>query len=446
VSDFQRVPHIDQYEGVWAMYEPTFQLLYEQAMRMDITAHMTSERVQQVIDEVNQAGSAEGSYRTTIRNGVAVIRANGTLMKQASSFSAGTSTVLLRQSLMAAMRDESVNAALLAIESPGGTAAGTYELAETISRFAKQKPIITHIEDLGASAAYWIASATQSISANAPAKVGSVGTYMVIQDLSAMAAKEGVKVHVVRAGSEHKGAGVPGTEITPAQLAEFQRHVNRTNDFFVAGVAAGRKMTEVQVRQLADGRVHGAEEAKQLGLIDHVRTFEESFDEAVALASRKTQVRVRGTKMTAIETSAATPKEIKAACTGASSDFVLQSIEAERTLDQCRDAFIQDQATEIAALREQNETLVKERDEAIEKANAASTKTVASQTGAEPLIDSPKSGKKASGESASDAFWASVKAEEAEGKSRQEALAAVNRSNPELREAMLAEARLNYRS
>jgi signal peptide peptidase SppA len=253
------------------MYEPTFRLLFEQAMRLDITSHLSSERVQEVIDEVSRAGSAEGSYRTTIRNGVAVIRANGSLMKQASSFSAGTSTVLLRQSLMAAMRDDSVNSALLAIESPGGTAAGTYELAETISRFASQKPIVAHIEDLGASAAYWIASATQSISANAPAKVGSIGTYAVIQDLSAMAAKEGVKVHVVRAGSEHKGAGVPGTEITPAQLAEFQRHVDRTNDFFVAGVAAGRKMTEVQVRQLADGRVHGAEEARQLGLIDHER-------------------------------------------------------------------------------------------------------------------------------------------------------------------------------
>lgn len=427
------------------MYEPTFRLLFDQAMRMDILAHLGSDNVQRVIDEANMAGSVAGAYRTTIQDNVAVIRANGTLMKQASSFSAGTSTVLLRQAIKSAAQNEAVGSILLAIESPGGTAAGTYELAEIIAKYGKQKPIIAHVEDLGASAAYWVASATQSISANAPAKIGSIGTYAVIQDLSAMAAKEGVKVHVVRAGSEHKGAGVPGTEITPAQLAEFQRHVDRTNDFFVAGVAAGRKMTDAQVRQLADGRVHGADEAKQLGLIDHVRTFEESFAEAAALASRKTQVRVRGMNMTAIETAVASPKEIKAACPGASSDFVLASIEAGRSLDQCRDAFIQDQATEIAVLKEQNEMLAKERDEAIAKANEASVKPAASSTGAEPLIDSPKSGKTTQANSATDAFWTAVRAEEAEGKTRAQALAAVNRANPELRDAMLAESKANYR-
>ena len=151
--------------------------------------------------------------------------------------------------------------------------------------------------------------------------------------------------------------------------------------------------------------------------------------------------------MTAVENvaSAATPKEIKAACPGASSDFVLQSIEAERTLDQCRDAFIQDQATEIAVLKEQNETLTKERDEAVAKANEASAKPAAFNTGAEPLIDSPKSGKITQANSATDAFTAAVRAEEAEGKTRAQALAAVNRANPELRNAMLAESKANYR-
>jgi ClpP class serine protease len=82
----------------------------------------------------------------------------------------------------------------------------------------KKKPVTAYIEDLGASAAYWVASQAGKIYSNEPGFVGSIGTYLVVEDWSGAA--EGAwasKVHVVKAG-EFKGAGYPGTPVTDAQL------------------------------------------------------------------------------------------------------------------------------------------------------------------------------------------------------------------------------------
>ncbi|MEO1526728.1 MAG: S49 family peptidase [Planctomycetota bacterium] len=422
------VPHIDQYFGVWAMYEPTFQSLFDRAMSIDISSHMASDHVQAIIREVNESseGGANGEYRTSVRQNVAVIEASGTLMKHASSFSGGTSTTRLRRSINAAVRDEAVGSVLLSIDSPGGTAAGTFELAETIAKANETKPVLAHIQDMGASAAYWTASAARSISINQPGKVGSIGTYAVVHDLSALAAKEGVKVHVVRAGSEHKGAGIPGTEITSTQLAEFQRLVDQVNGFFLDGVSKGRSMDSGKVKELADGRVHIGSDAQTLGLVDHVRSFEETFEEAAALASPKTQF--RGTAMSA------TSKEIKAACPGIDAETVLSYLESEKSLDQCKDAWMQELALKAETATEAAEKAEADKAEAVKRAEEA-----ASAPGVDPLVD--EGGTTTTENSANDAFWAAVKEHEANGKNRIEALAAVNRRNPELRKAMVAEGR-----
>jgi hypothetical protein len=98
-----------------------------------------------------------------------------------------------------------------------------------------------------------------------------------VADSSAAAEKIGVKVHVVRAG-ELKGMGTPGTEITEDQLAEVQKQVFGLNQFFLDAVSTGRKMDMAAVSGIADGRVHLAGEAKNLGLIDRVSSFEDCFD------------------------------------------------------------------------------------------------------------------------------------------------------------------------
>lgn len=208
-------------------------------------------------------------------NGMLVIPMRGHLTKGRSSFG-GTSTVEMRRVLRNAASDDSVSGVMLAIDSPGGTAAGTFELAEEVRRFAEVKPIRAHIEDLGASAAYWVASQAQTISINQLGEAGSIGVVAVLIDSSKALEAQGLKVHVISTG-EHKGAGTPGTPITDRQLAVFQEGVDDLNVHFLAGISRGRGITGAALTRVATGRVWIAEKARALGLVDEVMSFEDAI-------------------------------------------------------------------------------------------------------------------------------------------------------------------------
>ncbi|MHB8862043.1 MAG: S49 family peptidase [Pirellulaceae bacterium] len=131
------------------------------------------------------------------------------------------------------------------------------------------------LDDLTASAAYWVASqATKVYANNKTALIGSIGTFAVLIDQSKRAEQLGVKVHVIKAG-DFKGTGTPGTAITDKQLAHMQHIVDAANAEFLRGVATGRKMGSLAISAVADGRVHVAAEAKRLGLIDDVKPFDD---------------------------------------------------------------------------------------------------------------------------------------------------------------------------
>lgn len=267
------VPHIDQYFGVWAMEAQRFLAVANSVRRIDLAAHVARQRTPE-----GRAALAEQAGRDyPLTDGIAVINLVGPLMKYVGSLQEGTSTLAVRRQIRNAAASPEVAGILLRFDTPGGTVAGTEDLGSDIAAAAARKPVHGYIEDLCASAGYWCGSQTARITANATALVGSIGTFCVVYDLSKFAEAEGVKVHVVKAG-EFKGTGVPGTEITDAQLAEYQRMVNGLNDHFLAAVKNGRQMKAGQVKELADGRVHLAAEARSLGLIDGVG----SFDQAIA--------------------------------------------------------------------------------------------------------------------------------------------------------------------
>lgn len=209
-----------------------------------------------------------------VHSGVAVIPMAGPIMKAKSKYG-GCSSIDVRRAIRKAVLDEQVDAILLHIDSPGGTVAGTADLAADVKAADARKPVYAHIDDLGASAAYWVASQARRITANPTGEVGSIGTMLVLADTSGAYAADGIKVHLVSTG-KFKGAGADGIPVTDDHLAMFQAEVDDLNEHFIAGVVAGRngKMTPAQVRAVADGRVHIAAKAKTLGLIDEVAPLE----------------------------------------------------------------------------------------------------------------------------------------------------------------------------
>lgn len=225
-------------------------------------------------------------YRVT-SGGVAIIHINGMMMKKRSKFG-GASTIEVREAIRTAADDEEVGAIVLVVDSPGGTSAGTQQLADDVVHAKEKKPVFAHGEDLVASAAYWAVSGATEISASPTSEIGSIGTYMVIEDASEAYKEAGIQVHLISTG-EHKGVGAhEGVEITEDQLDEFQRNVDGLNKFFLSSIAAGRQRSAEWSHRLATGQVWIAAEAQEMGLIDEVRSLDETVAKAEQIVDRET--------------------------------------------------------------------------------------------------------------------------------------------------------------
>lgn len=252
------------YMGLW-MYEPKRLMAGAAALRSGTLAiHAASKRS----DEDPGPGYA-------VERGIAIIPISGTMMKAESKYG-GTSTVATRRAIRAAVNDPKVSGIMMAIDSPGGTVAGTHDLADDLRRAGMIKPTAAHTSDLMASAALYVGSQAGRLSAGAAAEVGSIGTVAVVEDSSEQAEMMGVKVHVVSTG-QFKGAFADGAPVTAEHLQYLQERVNDSADMFIEAVAKGRSMGKAEVRKLADGRVFAARDAKASGLIDEVESFDQAF-------------------------------------------------------------------------------------------------------------------------------------------------------------------------
>lgn len=216
----------------------------------------------------------------------AVIPVSGPLSKHPSSLShrfGGSSTAGMRQALQVALGDKKVERVMFHIDSPGGTVAGTGDLGDDIARANAVKPTAAYVEDLGASAALWIASQTGHIYASRHSEVGSIGVIQVVHDTSKMAEKAGIEVHVIKSGP-YKGGPVPGTKVTEAQKKEMQSTISTIHGEFVRTVAEGRGLSVESVASIADGRVFQAPRAKELGLVDTISTFSGALSDFATLS------------------------------------------------------------------------------------------------------------------------------------------------------------------
>ncbi len=181
--------------------------------------------------------------------------------------------------LKRAEKDEDVRAIILRIDSPGGTASASSEIAMEVQRV--KKPIIASIGDVGASGAYMVASQCDEIISTGSSDVGSIGVIMQVGDYSALLDKLGVKFISIHEG-EFKDAGAPWRSLTATETAMLESDIKLVYDDFIAVVAKGRKMPEADVRKLATGWAWPGIRAKELGLVDAIG----NYSDAVARAGK----------------------------------------------------------------------------------------------------------------------------------------------------------------
>ena len=221
-----------------------------------------------------------GSKATAGPGSVAVIGITGIIshrMNLMSSLSGpgGTSIQKLQAQFREAMGDGNCKAIIFDVDSPGGSVDGVTELAAEIYNGRKQKPSTAVINSLGASAAYWLASAASEVVITPSGQAGSIGVYMMHQDESKALENEGIKITLIKAG-KFKAEGGPQEPLSDETRTHLQSMVNDYYTMFVKAIGQQRSASQAAVRDgYGQGRCLLANDAVKQNLADRIGTFDE---------------------------------------------------------------------------------------------------------------------------------------------------------------------------
>lgn len=180
---------------------------------------------------------------------------------------------LILEKINAAKENEQIKGVLFSVDSPGGAVAPSVEIAYAIKELNAKKPVVAYAGGTMASGSYYASIWADKIIANPGAMIGSIGVIFQSADVSALAAKFGVKYQVVKAG-KYKELGTPFKSWEDYEKKELQNLIQETYDMFVLDVATARKLDPKNHTQFADARVFNAASAKKVGLVDTVGTLQ----------------------------------------------------------------------------------------------------------------------------------------------------------------------------
>ena len=208
-----------------------------------------------------------GSAVTMAEAHVGIVDVNGVIAPDQEA-----SADLIVTGLTRAFEAENTTAVLLKINSPGGSPVQSNQVYNAIKRLRAEYPekkLYAAITDVGASGAYFIASAADEIYADPASIVGSIGVIMAGFGLEQAADKLGVERRVFTAG-ENKDLMDPFSPVKPAHRKHVQTMLDDIHQQFIAAVKKGRgnRLKVDGHPELFSGLFWTGERAMDLGLID----------------------------------------------------------------------------------------------------------------------------------------------------------------------------------
>lgn len=175
-------------------------------------------------------------------------------------------------SLRAAFEDPKTKGVVLRINSPGGSPVQSGYIYDEIRRLRGEHPdtkVYAVITDLGASGAYYIASAADEIYADKASLVGSIGVTAASFGFVDLMGKLGVERRVYTSG-EHKAFLDPFQPQKDDETRFWQGVLDTTHRQFIESVKKGRgdRLKVDGHPELFSGLVWSGEQALELGLVD----------------------------------------------------------------------------------------------------------------------------------------------------------------------------------
>ncbi len=228
---------------------------------------------------------AEKKLHASGRKHIGVIVAEGEILdgSQPPGSIGGDSTArLIRQARL----DKDIAAVVLRVDSPGGSVMASEHIYRELQALrAAGKPVVISMSGLAASGGYYISAPADEIWASPATLTGSIGIFAIIPTVDKTLGKVGVTVDGVATTPMASQLRID-RPLGPEAKALLQATIERGYDVFLDRVATGRRKTREQVDAIAQGRVWAGVDAKRLGLVDELG----SFDDATKAAARRAKL------------------------------------------------------------------------------------------------------------------------------------------------------------
>src|SRR3989338_979115 len=223
----------------------------------------------------------------SLSGNVALIQIHGVITGSEDSesfFETTTSSLDAVELIEKADENPSIKAIILEINSPGGSAVASEEIANAVKK--TNKTTVAWIREAGASGAYWVASSADYIVAGRASITGSIGVIASYLEFPALLERYNVTYQRLVSG-KYKDIGSPLKEMTLEEKAVFQQNLDYIRDYFASEVAKNRNLNKKELDKIANGLFYLGAQAKELGLVDELR----SKDEAISYIERKEKIK-----------------------------------------------------------------------------------------------------------------------------------------------------------
>ncbi len=181
--------------------------------------------------------------------------------------------------------DNSIQAIVVHVNSPGGGVAISQEIYDTMNRIREEtdKPIVVSMASVAASGGYYIACAADRVVANPGTITGSIGVIFQFNTFEKLMDKVGIGTETIKSGLL-KDVGNSSRSMTKKEELMLKSVVMDSYEQFIAVVAEGRGKDPEEIYPLADGSIYTGQQAYNLGLVDTLGGFKEAVEIAADLA------------------------------------------------------------------------------------------------------------------------------------------------------------------
>lgn len=214
---------------------------------------------------------------------VGIVYAQGAIVAddRSSSFGGGSDVAAanrISEAIIRTVRDDTVEAIILRINSPGGSPTASETIRRAVAYAVKRDlPVIVSMGPAAGSGGYWIATDATHIFALPATLTGSIGVASGKMDFAEMMTKIGVNWDGVTLGANADLWSFT-RPFSPSGDRLMNNMADALYDAFIDRVATGRKLDREQVEAIARGRVWTGQQAKANGLVDDLGGLSDALD------------------------------------------------------------------------------------------------------------------------------------------------------------------------